>query len=77
MRRAVFDRLAERRWPVVELSTNELTLEQIFLRLTDGASNQRFRELMKAKAAEKDAAPAAATAPAQPESGVEEKEDEA
>ena len=77
VRRAVFDRLAERRWPVVELSTNELTLEQIFLRLTDGASNQRFRELMKAKAAEKDAAPAAATAPAQPESGVEEKEDEA
>lgn len=37
VRRAVFERMAERRWPVLNMSSNRLTLEQIFLRLTDGS----------------------------------------
>ncbi len=39
VRRPIFDRLAERRWPVLSLNSNELTLEQIFLRLTDDTFN--------------------------------------
>lgn len=38
IRRAIFERLAERKWPILELSTKQLTLEQIFLRLTEGVS---------------------------------------
>ncbi|MDD4698813.1 MAG: ATP-binding cassette domain-containing protein [Oscillospiraceae bacterium] len=37
VRRDVFERLAERNWPLLELKTNELSLEQIFLRLTDAS----------------------------------------
>ena len=37
VRRAVFDRMAERKWPVLNMSSNRLTLEQIFLRLTDAS----------------------------------------
>ena len=36
VRRAVFDRLSERKWPILEMTTRQLTLEQIFLRLTEG-----------------------------------------
>lgn len=39
VRRPIFERLAERRWPVLSLNSNELTLEQIFLRLTDDTFN--------------------------------------
>lgn len=34
VRRAIFERLADRNWPIMALSSNALTLEQIFLRLT-------------------------------------------
>ena len=37
VRRAVFDRMAERKWPVLNMTSNRLTLEQIFLRLTDAS----------------------------------------
>ena len=36
IRAAVSSRLAERKKPLLSLAANELTLEQIFLRLTDG-----------------------------------------
>lgn len=39
VRREIFSRLAERQWPLLELKTNELSLEQIFLRLTDASDN--------------------------------------
>lgn len=39
VRRAIFERLSDRKWPLIMLRTNELTLEQIFLRLTDAADN--------------------------------------
>lgn len=35
VRKAIFSRLAERKWPILEMKSNELSLEQIFLRLTD------------------------------------------
>ncbi|MBQ0111392.1 MAG: ATP-binding cassette domain-containing protein [Oscillospiraceae bacterium] len=38
VRRAVFDRMSERKWPILSMSSNRLTLEQIFLRLTDSSA---------------------------------------
>lgn len=38
VRRDIFSRLSERKWPIVEMTTKALTLEQIFLRLTEGAA---------------------------------------
>ncbi len=35
IRRPIFNRLAERNWPLLMIHTNELSLEQIFLRLTE------------------------------------------
>lgn len=37
VRRDIFTRLSDRKWPILELGTRELSLEQIFLRLTDAA----------------------------------------
>lgn len=42
IRRGVSERLAERKKVVLSLQSNEMTLEQIFLRLTDDADNGRF-----------------------------------
>ncbi len=42
VRKEIFTRLAERNRPILELRSNELTLEQIFLRLTDATANQVF-----------------------------------
>lgn len=52
VRRAVFERLSARKWPIIELHSNELTLEQIFLRLTDGTNDEKFRRMVKAQQAE-------------------------
>lgn len=38
VRREIFDRLAGRKWPILSLQSSALTLEQIFLRLTDETS---------------------------------------
>ncbi len=35
IRREVFARMSERKWPILEFKTRELSLEQVFLRLTD------------------------------------------
>lgn len=37
VRRDIFSRLSDRKWPIIEITTRALTLEQIFLRLTDGS----------------------------------------
>ena len=42
IRRDVFTRLAERNRPILELHSNELTLEQIFLRLTDATASTLY-----------------------------------
>lgn len=50
VRRAVFERLSDRKWPILELSSKQLTLEQIFLRLTEGViTNKPKAEPKKAK----------------------------
>lgn len=36
VRKDISTRMADRKWPILELSTEELSLERIFLRLTDG-----------------------------------------
>jgi ABC-2 type transport system ATP-binding protein len=36
IRREIFARLSDRNWPILEFSSSELSLEQIFLRMTDG-----------------------------------------
>ncbi|MBQ8549826.1 MAG: ATP-binding cassette domain-containing protein [Clostridia bacterium] len=38
VRRDMFERLSDRKWPIMELRSSALTLEQIFLRLTDETS---------------------------------------
>lgn len=38
VRQDIFNRLADRKWPILELTSRALTLEQIFLRLTDGSA---------------------------------------
>ena len=42
IRRDVFNRLAERNRPILEFHSNELTLEQIFLRLTDATASTLY-----------------------------------
>ena len=44
VRRTVFDRMAERKWPVLNMTSNRLTLEQIFLRLTDASVTSEVKE---------------------------------
>ena len=39
IRRELFNRLADRNYPLLGLKTTELTLEDIFLRLTSDGSN--------------------------------------
>lgn len=80
VRRPIFDRLSERHWPIVSLQTNELTLEQIFLQLTDESNAGRFKARMKRRAEEKAAADAesiaAADMPEVPETPDNEDESE-
>lgn len=54
IRKALFSRLAERNWPMLMSKTNELTLEQIFLRLTDASDNGAEIAFAKTKATEEE-----------------------
>lgn len=47
-RRAMFDRLAERGWPMLALRSTELTLEEVFINLTNGTYAEGAK-LKKAK----------------------------
>lgn len=38
LRKAIFDRMASRKWPIVMMKSNENSLEQLFLQLVDGAA---------------------------------------
>lgn len=40
VRRDIFNRMADRNWPIYAMNTNQLGLEQIFLRLTDPTLNR-------------------------------------
>ncbi len=41
VRRAIFNRLAERSWPILLMQSNKLSLEQIFLRLTEMSEEEQ------------------------------------
>ena len=41
VRRAIFARLSERKWPILLMQSNELSLEQIFLRLTEMSDEEQ------------------------------------
>ncbi len=43
VRRSIFSRLAERKWPLLLMQSNELSLEQIFLRLTEMSDEEQQR----------------------------------
>ena len=43
VRRSIFSRLAERNWPLMLMQSNELSLEQIFLRLTEMSDEEQQR----------------------------------
>lgn len=51
IRPLIFERLAQRHWPLLMFKSNELTLEQIFLRLMDNAenNNQLFKPVNNKK----------------------------
>ena len=64
VRRIIFERLADRHWPLLLLRPNEMDLEQIFLRLTDTAvdSQELAAKLRKRTDAAEDANSATASA---------------
>lgn len=41
VRRTIFGRLADRNWPLLMIKSNEMSLEQIFLRLTDMTAEEQ------------------------------------
>ncbi len=51
VRRELFVRMSDRNWPILELRTRELTLEQIFLRLTEGTYQMKEKAFVKKQAA--------------------------
>ena len=48
VRKDISVRMADRRWPILELSNEELSLEHIFLRLIDGKYNMPAKKTVKA-----------------------------
>ena len=48
-RRAMFERLAERGWPILSLRSTDLTLEEVFINLTNGtyAAGQKTKQSNK------------------------------
>ncbi|MBQ3550024.1 MAG: ATP-binding cassette domain-containing protein [Clostridia bacterium] len=41
VRRAIFERLSDRKWPILLMQSNELSLEQVFLRLTEMSEEEQ------------------------------------
>lgn len=52
VRRDIFDRLSDRKWPIYMLNSNALSLEQIFLRLTEMPVEEQTDELTEEKEGE-------------------------
>ena len=74
VRGEIFRRLAERNWPILMMQPNELTLEQIFVRLIEGGDDLIARGPAPVQPVETDE-PAEPAEPAEPEeSGKEEEE---
>ena len=47
IRKEIFTRMSDRKWPVLELYTEEMSLEKIFLSLTDGSYNKSGKKSAK------------------------------
>ena len=58
IRKALFDRLADRHWPLIALSSNELTLEEIFVRLASDENTEFVLKMQEKKEAEQNEADA-------------------
>ena len=56
VRRAIFNRLSERNWPLLMIKSNEMSLEQIFLKLTEMTEEEQERIFGKKEAEEQEAA---------------------
>lgn len=56
VRRAIFNRLSERNWPLLMIKSNEMSLEQIFLKLTEMTEEEQERIFGKKAAEEQEAA---------------------
>ena len=56
VRRAIFNRLAERNWPLLMIRSNEMSLEQIFHNLTEMTEEEQERIFGKKEAEEQEAA---------------------
>lgn len=67
VRRAIFDRLSDRKWPLLLMQSNEMSLEQIFLRLTEMSDSEHKRIFGSRKAPAADAESIAAEAEAENE----------
>ena len=61
VRRAIFTRLADRNWPLLVSKSNEMSLEQIFLRLTDMTDEEQERIFGKRKESKDEAETTAET----------------
>ena len=74
VRRDIFERLADRHWPLLMLTANQLSLEQVFLRLTDASVDSKaLREQMRGKKEEpEDGAEEPATSQDDPAASQEE-----
>lgn len=49
IRKDIYNRMRDRNWTILELTTEEMSLERIFLRLTDGGYSQTKKKTAKTK----------------------------
>ena len=73
IRPELFKRMAERNWTILMMQPNELTLEQVFIRLVDGASEDEFTRLAQKKAVAQPKATTEAAASVKFEADIDEK----
>lgn len=76
VRKPLFDRLSDRHWPLLSLASNELTLEEIFVRLASDENTDLILRMREQKDAGADApdAPTAQEQEAENEAGEEDAE---
>lgn len=65
VRRAIFTRLADRNWPLLMSKSNEMSLEQIFLRLTDMTDEEQAKIFGRRKESKDDVEKTAETTEAE------------
>lgn len=71
VRRAIFDRLSDRKWPLLLMQSNEMSLEQIFLRLTEMSDDEQKKIFGNRKVTVEDTEGLEATAESETEAEIE------